>query len=67
LAFVPQRINKNSSQKAFPIIYNTYNDGGVTEPQIKMQNLHLNPSNPTKNIAQHQFDTFNENSHSDIS
>ena len=28
LAFVPQRIDKNPSQKAFPIIYNTYNDGG---------------------------------------
>jgi hypothetical protein len=65
---VPQRINKNSSQKAFPIIYNTYNDGGATEPQIKLQNLTVNHS--PKPLIRHQpndYDPFNENNHSNMS
>ena len=27
LGFVPQKVTKSPSQKAFPIIYNAYNDG----------------------------------------
>lgn len=27
IAFVPQKVGKSPSQKAFPIIYNAYNDG----------------------------------------